>query len=502
MVNDDDIKIKDVLAEDEVRVLARLLKCRASEIADDMKDGCIEPENQQVVENCLRAILPSEKEAYYPDGCFIDDKGKVDIGKVVDHLIEQYTFKTMADTEEVYVWWDGVYKSNGEVFIKGKVEEMLNDKSTEHIKNEVIGHIQGLTYTPRTWFNRQDLPYLPLKNGVLNLDTYEFSELTDKLLVTYQIPVEFKAGADCPKIKTFLNEVFAGSEDVIPLIQEIFGYCLYPGMPAQKSFWWYGTGANGKTQVATLLIDMLGRDDNVVSIDLCTLENQRFSPAGLYGKMLNAVGEPNPERLGKSTLFKQATGGDQIYSDRKNRSAIVFKNFAKFLIYANDYPEIADSTYAFWRRVIVVGFPNRFEGDNDKKDIAKTIETPEEMSGLLNWSLEGLKRLRDNNWEFSVTETMEKTKAEFMLLSNPVEAFIRMSCTLDKDARTSTKDLYESFKGFCEENEAKISSKTMFSKKLGEHYGVKPDRWKQGGKTVRGFYGIRVRNVSSYSGVL
>ena len=184
MDNDNDVKIKDVLTNNEMRVLTRLVKHRAKEVADDMKDGCVETENQQVVEGCLRAILPSEKEAYYPDGCFLNDKGKVDIGRVVDHLVEQYTFKTMADTEEVYMWWDGVYKKNGEVFIKGKVEDMLGDKSTEHIKSEIIGHIRGLTYTPRSWFNQQDLPFLPLKNGVLNLDTGEFSELTDKLLVT------------------------------------------------------------------------------------------------------------------------------------------------------------------------------------------------------------------------------------------------------------------------------------------------------------------------------
>lgn len=495
---DDDIKIKDIFTDDEVRILARMAKGQASEIANDMKDGVVEPENCDVVGNILQAILPSDKEAYYPDGCFLNDNGKVDIGRVVDHLMEQYTFKTMADTEEVYIWWDGVYKSNGEVFIKGKVEEMLNNESTEHIKSEVIGHIRGLTYTPRSWFNRQDLPFLPLKNGILNLDTNEFSGLTPTLLVTYQIPVDFIDGVDCPNVKNFLNEVFAGYEDVIPLIQEIFGYCLYPGMPAQKSFWWYGSGANGKTSVATLLMDMLGKDDNVVSIDLCTLENQRFAPAGLYGKMLNSVGEPNPERLGKSTLFKQATGGDPIYSDRKNRSPIIFNNFAKFLIYANDYPEIADSTHAFWRRIIVVKFPNRFEGDNDVKDISKTIETPKELSGLLNWSLEGLKRVKNNNWEFSVTKTMEESKVEFMLLSNPVEAFIKIACTLDKNGRTSIKDLYESFKDFCEENEAKICTKTMFSKKLGECYGIAPDRWGTKGKIVRGFSGISLKNLDAF----
>ena len=490
---DDDIKIKDVFNDDEVRLLARMLKGKAGSIVEDMKDGVVEQENYDTLNGIFRDLLPSEKDAYYPEGAFLTEDGKVDIGRVVTHLSEQYTFKTMEDTEEVYLWWDGVYKSNGEVFIKGKVEEMLTDRSTEHIKNEVIGHIRGLTYTPRSWFNRQDISLLPLKNGVLNLDTGEFSKLTPTLLVTYQIPVDFIEGTDCQNVKNLLNEVFAGYDDVIPLIQEIFGYCLYPGMPAQKSFWWYGSGANGKTSIATLLMDMLGKDENVVSIDLCTLENQRFAAAGLYGKMLNAVGEPNPERLGKSTLFKQATGGDPIYSDRKNRNPIIFDNFAKFLIYANAYPEIADSTHAFWRRIIVVKFPNRFEGDNDVKDVAKTIETPEELSGLLNWSLEGLKRLKNNNWEFSVTKTMEESKVEFMLLSNPVEAFIKMECVLDKNVRTPTKDLYESFKGFCEENDAKICTKNIFSKKLGECYGIELDRWTNNHVTFRGFTGISLK---------
>ncbi len=42
--------------------------------------------------------------------------------------------------------------------------------------------------------------------------------------------------------------------------------------------------------------------------------------------------------------------------------------------------------------------------------LIEKLTTPEELSGLLNLALQGLKRLRDNNWTFSYGDFLPALK--------------------------------------------------------------------------------------------
>jgi putative DNA primase/helicase len=335
---------------------------------------------------------------------------------------------------------------------------------------------------------------LPVKNGVVSLNTGELIPPDPEIIFTYRLPVRYDKNAECPKITKFLEEVFAGEEDTIPLILEMVGYCLYADgfMPAQSAFWWYGSGANGKDQLATIIENLLG-EENISAIDLYELENNRFARGYLYGKLANILGEPNSRKLERSDVYKKATGGTPIDADRKFKGRFKFRNFAKFIIYANKYPEVSDATHAFWRRAVVIKFPNRFEKKKaEDVEIGRKISTPEEMSGFLNLALAALKRLRENNWDFSTTKSMEQTKTEFMMVSNPTGAFLRTRCTKDPTARIATDDLYDAYKDYCEENALTNESKIGFSRKLGEIPGVKGVLVKKDKKRVKGWRGIKV----------
>ncbi len=52
------------------------------------------------------------------------------------------------------------------------------------------------------------------------------------------------------------------------------------------------------------------------------------------------------------------TGEDEICADRKFRDPTCSKNYTKLIFSADELPEVINQTYAFWRRWIVVEFPN------------------------------------------------------------------------------------------------------------------------------------------------
>jgi P4 family phage/plasmid primase-like protien len=240
-------------------------------------------------------------------------------------------------------------------------------------------------------------------------------------------------------------------EEDIPILQEFFGYCLIADLPAHKMMWLIGEGRNGKSTTGNLLKALIG-EQNTSAVQLNELDGEhRFSYVEMFGKLLNLVPEP-PTKYGLQTpLIKAATGGDTIRGEIKGvQKPINFKNFAKFLIYANEIPRIFDTSLAFWNRTIAIHFPNQFVEEREMKDIYKEILKSDGLSGLLNWAIIGLKRLQANNYEFTTSKWQDETKKKMERSSQPVETFIEERCTIeDVNAWISKDDLYLAYQEYC-----------------------------------------------------
>ena len=70
----------------------------------------------------------------------------------------------------------------------------------------------------------------------------------------------------------------------------------------------------------------------------------------------------------------------------------------------NSLPVADDKTFAYMRRVVLIPFKARFvdepdETKGDEKKRAPNIKESllEELPGIFNWAMKGLKRLKNNN---------------------------------------------------------------------------------------------------------
>jgi putative DNA primase/helicase len=420
-------------------------------------------------------------------------------------VMSRHRFRMVDD--ELYLYSDGIYTAAGKETIKKIIEEEDGEELNAYIVNETIGHVERRSYPDDK--DKTDPPeFLPVANGLLNLDSLRLEPFNPDLFFRFKLPVAYEPAAECTKFKKILSEILEEDENKIKLIQEIFGYCLFKGMPAQKSFWIYGPAASGKTTVFKILGELLGKE-NVSSLDMQEIEYSRFAVAGLQNKLANILGEPNPGELKKSTTFKKLTGGDIITADRKNKSLITFSNTAKLIIYANRYPNITDTGDAFWRRVIVLGFNHRFS--EFKKDVWKEVtEDTAEMSGVLCWTIEGLKRLKDNDWTFTETDGDGNGKREFMLNANPKEVFLSEECIFDRKSWTANDDLWLAYSDWCEEAGAAAEEKDSFFKFINSQPGITSGKKTIGGSRRHVKIGIilaknnddaiKLSNLSSLSG--
>lgn len=375
-----------------------------------------------------------------------------------------YNFITLKDTKEIYYYNDGRYHRKGETKIRTLSEEYMKELSSKHGKNEVEDHIRDKKYMNREIFNAP-VHLINLKNGVYNLKTKKLNDHNPKHYFINEIPVEYKKNADCPKIKKFISEVI--EEKNIPCLQEFIGYCLYRDYPIQKAFMFLGAGKNGKSTAINLITEFLGRE-NISNKELQKLTYDKFAKSKLFGKLLNAAADISSSGLEQTGVFKELTGGDYVDADKKFLESIEFKNYAKLMFSANTLPKAKDDSYAFYRRWVLINFPNTFKGKNCDPHILEKITTPDELSGLFNWALEGLERLLENN-RFSYDKSTEEIREQYKTLSDPVFAFVQKYITTQSTGFLTKNEVYTKYCEWCKKHDLPVTPKNMFTMDLGKH---------------------------------
>lgn len=224
----------------------------------------------------------------------------------------------------------------------------------------------------------------------------------------------------------------------------------------------HGEGMNGKTVLLNLISVLLGKE-NVSNESLQRLCNKEYAVASLYGKLVNICPDIPSSALHDIDVFKQLTGNDIfIRGEKKYKDSFTFRNTARLTFSANELPA-GKMDYAYYIRLILVKFPNNFEGKEDK-NLLDSLTTEQELSGLLNLALKGLKRLQAND-KFSNCKSAKDTQKEYTLNSNHVAAFM-FECTESSDKDCPATELYLTYVGWCTAHKIQRLTENGFAKKL------------------------------------
>ena len=333
-------------------------------------------------------------------------------------------------------------------------------------------------------FNRN--PYLVnVRNGLLDIRDMSFKEHTPSYLSTVQLNVEYNPQVDCPQFKKFLNEVLDCK--LIPLVQEIVGYLLTTNTASQKAFVFWGPARTGKSTLLWVVEYLLLGKKNVSNIPWQEI-GDKFKTAELLGKLANVFSDLPSKSIDDTGIFKVVTGEDYLMAEKKNKNPFKFKPFARLVFSCNELPRnYVDRTEGFYRRLIIVPFSRQIE--KSKIDKSLKYKFQREKEGILNWALEGLKRLYENNFEFSENELTDGVKKEYKRENNNVISFVEECCELDGLFSCSRIELYEAYKEFCVEAGLKALSQIKFNKELEGNFNITRSR---SGK-LRSWNGVRIK---------
>lgn len=300
---------------------------------------------------------------------------------------------------------------------------------------------------------------------------------------------------DAPKPDAWLNFVdeLLYPEDIATL-QEFMGYMFIPTTKAQVMFMLIGSGGEGKSRVGFMCRNLLSDNMNVCSLK--KLSSDRFCPADQEGKLLMVDDDMRMEALPDTGVLKSiVTMEDKMDLERKGQQSYQGYLYVRIMAFGNGaLSSLYDKSDGFYRRQIVIRVKDKPEGRVDDRNLSEKLA--KETEGIALWCLEGLIRLAANGFNFTISDRTKRNQDELRRDEDSILDFLESEgyIAYAPEAMCTTKDFYDAYKLWCEDNLAKIRSETSFSKEVKElsrKYNIAyVKNVPTDGKMARGYKGV------------
>ena len=393
--------------------------------------------------------------------------------------------------------------SNGAFFTpEGRVTDTMNlrceifDMLRDHIGANIAKRVNNVVDVLKLAAQVEDFPpvtdRIALANGTLYLDG-TFQEGKPEI-VRNRLPVRYDPKAPQPSHwLRFLSDLLYPED--IPTVQEFIGYCLIPSNKGQRMMVIKGNGGEGKSQIGVVLSRLFGC--NMKDGSIGKISENRFARADLEHTLLCVDDDMRMEALRQTNYVKSiVTAQGQMDLERKGKQSYQGWMYARLLAFSNgDLQALYDRSDGFYRRQLILTTKDKPLSRVDDPDIAEKMAA--EVEGILLWAFEGLQRLVKNGFQFTESDRAKRNRELVKRDNNNVFDFLESEgyIRLKADACTSSKELYEVYKMWCEENSLNAIKSRGFSDALianQRRYNLESTNniINSSGRRVRGFVGI------------
>lgn len=301
---------------------------------------------------------------------------------------------------------------------------------------------------------------LNTRSGVLDLASGGLYEHTPDYFSIIQSAATYEPFVVSHEWLRFLREAVPDEGDR-ELLQMFAGLCLTGDTSPQRALLLVGDGGTGKSTFVRVLQAVLGNLSTSSALE--NIRDGSFLVGTLVGKRMCVVSEL--QRNVDWLPFKRVTGEDQISVDVKNKTPYTTKLDLKLIILSNVMPFLGDDTSnsSLMRRFLPVPFNVR--PAKPDPTLEARLTDPDELPGVLNWMLEGLKKLRERGMRFPASDTSALAR-EIVEESNRVITFLQEECQYVPESTVTTADLYDAYRKWCGKTGHGALNTNNFAKQL------------------------------------
>ena len=321
----------------------------------------------------------------------------------------------------------------------------------------------------------QDIYLFNCKNGTLDLRTMEFREHRPEDFLTKVSPVIYAPDADCPRWRTFITEIMQGDKARADYLQKAIGYSLTGDTRMECLFILYGpTSRNGKGTTMESILRIMGEYGK--NADPTMLQAKFNSQSGgpseeiarLAGSRFVNISEPEKKITLDAALTKRLTGNDTITARYLHENSFEFRPNFKIFINTNHRPNITDLTLFESGRIKIIPFDRHFEENEQDNDLKSTFAKPENMSGILNWMLEGYKLFRSQG--LAMPDSVVQATTDYQIFSDKMGQFFD-ECIEEKEGCELRRGaVYTRYKEWCGENGYRAEAAKNLNQEIEKRY--------------------------------
>lgn len=438
-----------------------------------MKPPLADEEVETIVDSVMSYVKPP----------YCKDNGKIVVGTLVKHILK---------TKHVFVRGNMLYMYNDETGIY----DYLDPKNQQQLFYSYVCVDEDYTPTKAEQFSKTicvmaenykelfayENRYINCLNGIIDTVKDELIPYSPKIKLdagfngNYYDEEQWIRDFENSKFKKFLESIL--DAETILTLQETWGVMLCPNSSKiQQVFIYKGEGANGKSSLFDIQSALIrNKDKSICGIGLDRF-GEEFTLSMAEGRRLNIVRDDDPKG-NPHGVFKSAVCGEEVTVNRKNKDHVILKFNIAWFFGVNRLPTPTDKSYGFFRRNTLIPFNVRFgtaeqvaSGSADKIAIPGIVDTivNEEMDIIFMWAYQGLKRLRKNNWNITISEASRALKEEYLIESDSAYAFAEEHIVRSPGYNTSLCGLLQKYIDWCYKERLTPMNRNQFKRQLTSH---------------------------------
>ncbi len=376
--------------------------------------------------------------------------------------------------------------------LRGAIYEELKCCAVNNIPRKITNILEVMKLAAHVEDFPPETDRIHLTNGTLKLDG-TFTEGRPEI-VRSRLPVAYRPDAPRPECWLSFLDGLLYPED-IPTLQEFIGYCLIPSNKGQRMMVIKGEGGEGKSQIGAVLSVLFG--SNMKDGSIGKISENRFARADLEHILLCVDDDMRMEALRQTNYVKSiVTAQGKMDLERKGKQSYQGWMTARLLAFSNgDLQALFDRSDGFYRRQLILTTKVKPADRKDNPDLAEKMKA--EVEGIFLWAFEGLQRLVSNNFKFTESERTRANREAVKRDNNNVFDFLESEgyICLKADCSISSKELYEIYRMWCEENNLTALKRRSFSDAVIASQGKYHLEYcnkitNAAGRRVWGFFGI------------
>ncbi len=380
------------------------------------------------------------------------EKVFIDRNELLKHVLDQNKVMMIQNHTTnmvmLYAYIDGRYVYLTDVSVERMVAKYITDYDIDLLKMSDVNDVtHKLTIVaPEESLDKinADENIINFKNGVLNLSTGDMHPHSPHFLSTIQIPCDYNPKLavnlekNAPVFNSYLDTLCNNDCEVKKLICQYMALVIsnIRGSRLKKAMIFYGPGDTGKSKIIELLQNLLG-DDHCTVCDISDLE-KRFTTSNLYGKRLAGSSDMTFATIGEVKIFKNLTGGDKIFSEKKCKDGFHFKFDGFFLFGANVLPRFGgDRGDWVYERFFVIPCNNVIPVE--KRDRALIDKMISEREAIVAYLVSLLPEVIKNGYSLHVPKVCKDALETFKEQNSPVIQYYKQFCKV-RDSRPTYGD--------------------------------------------------------------